>query len=158
MKLRVLAAAAVAAWSKTAAATTATVLPGVLDQPAEASVSSSASAATSCGGPEWSGPPGVPNPGFIKSAGDRLVSNSATGIPLAVGYTQISVDCVPGTLSLQASVDQTHWKTLTSQHETTTAPAGVGGTCLPGTWSYQGFYATDDATFKGASPQKQLSC
>jgi hypothetical protein len=48
MRLRALTAAAVAAWSKTAAATTAAVLPGVLEHPAGASVRSSTSQATYC--------------------------------------------------------------------------------------------------------------
>jgi hypothetical protein len=141
MKLRVLAAAAVAAWSKTAAATTASVLPGVLEQPAEASVSSSTAAATSCTDFSWAGP-------SIALNGD-----------VDVAFKSNSTGCFPGTLSLQASVDQTHWKTLTSLHETNMIPGGqfIFSPPLSGTWWYEGKYVTDDGTFKGTSSQVQFT-
>jgi len=142
MRFRVLAAAAVAAWSKTAAATTATVLPGVLDQTAEASVSSSAPAATTC-------------------TGFTVLGPNLGGTPQQVSVTTFKgsapAACVPGTASLQASIDQTQWKTLDSQH--TSGWILVSHTCLPGTWSYRGFYVTDDHAFKGTiTPQEQFTC
>jgi hypothetical protein len=139
MRLRVLTAAVVAAWSKTAAATTAAVLPGVVEQPATASVSRSTSATTSCTDPEWFGP-------------DLTISGSPS-----VTFKSSSGGCFPGTLSLQASLDQSHWKTLTSRHETATDDEAVSHPCLSGTWWYQGQYATDDGTFKGTSPQAQFT-
>ena len=142
MKLRVLAAAAVAAWSKTAAATTATVLPGVLDQPAGASVSSSASAATARTDVFFNGPR---DSGLVPPVDVSVRFKGASG-------------CFPGTLSLQASMDQTHWKTLASQH-TEMNDVSVDHTCLSGTWSYRGFYVTDDHAFKGTiTPQEQFTC
>jgi len=143
MRVRALAAAAVAAWSKTAVATTAAVLPGVLEQPAGASVRSSVSDATSCPGPAW-------------------VDPGKTGSPalnVEVGYKSISNNCIPGTLSMQASSDGTHWKTLASEHETTaTFLTFVDHACLPGPWDYRGFYVTDDHTFKGTSPVSHFTC
>jgi hypothetical protein len=164
MRLRVLAAAAVAAWSKTAAPTTGSVLPGVVEQPATAAVTSATAQATACTAPQWSGPTLEPG------AGNKIILPPA----IVVGYTSISAACIPGTLSLQDSVDQTHWNTLTdsmtttcitagcSQHETTTSPASVGVVgflCTQGLsrW-YRGVYVTDDHTFKGTSPQAQFSC
>jgi hypothetical protein len=147
MKLRVLTAAAVAAWSKTAAATTASVLPGVLDHPAGASVSSTAAAATPCGlvmvAPSLSG---VPQPGIP--------------VNVSAGYHDANAGCFPGQLSLQASQDQTQWKTLASQHDDTMVPAGViSAPCLtPGTWWYQARYVTDDNTFQKSTSPVQFTC
>lgn len=140
MRLRVLTAAVVAAWSKTAAATTAAVLPGVLEQPAGASVTSSAPAATSC---DTLGP-------YSRSSG---------------GIRQVSVDykgdnsCTSGTMSLQFSANQTDWKTLASQHENSAAFNVLSAPCVSGNWWYRGFYVTDDGTFKGTiTPQEQITC
>jgi hypothetical protein len=139
MRLRVLTAAVVAAWSKTAAATTATVLPGVVEQPATASVTSSTSAVTTCGTFNWVGP--------------DLANGSVN-----VTFKSDDPNCL-GTLSLQASVDQSHWKTLASQHAGYyTGGAAVSYTCLSGTWWYQGQFVSDDHTFKSTSPQAQFTC
>jgi hypothetical protein len=148
MKLRVLAAAAVAAWSKTAAATTATVLPGVLDQPAGASVITATPQPTSCtSGPLWDGPHFAPNTGF--------------GLPDSV-YVNADLafkgGCLPGTAFLQASLDQSRWKTLDTEPATTEQTVTPLAPCLAGTWWYRGLYVTDDHTFKGFSPVAQFTC
>jgi len=149
MKLRVLAAAAVAAWSKTAAATTATVLPGVLDQPAGASAITATSQATSCpNGPVWSGPfHGPPT------------TNTVT-FSVAVSFKSGGMldDCRPGTASVQTSVDQTNWKTLDTQHTTQSPRVELAAPCQTGTWWYRGSYVTDDQSFKGNSNPVALSC
>ena len=63
-----------------------------------------------------------------------------------------SVVCSPGTVSLQASLDHTHWKTIASAHTTRElGGATVTHDCLPGTWWYQGQYSTDDLTYKGGT-------
>jgi hypothetical protein len=156
MKLRVLAAAAVAAWSKTAAATTASVLPGVLDQPAGASVIGATPQVTSCPtGPRWDGPNFAPNTGF--GLPDSVVVKADLGLGFKSG------DCSPGTAFLQASVDQSQWKTLDTQHATQT-PQFTDQTlspfapCLAGTWWYRGLYVTDDHSFKGTSQVAEFKC
>jgi hypothetical protein len=70
--------------------------------------------------------------------------------------------CKPGTLSLQASVDHSHWKTLSQRHESSWGlenadlygpvwgPAAIHP-CLSGTWWYQGYYAADDGSYKGGT-------
>lgn len=55
---------------------------------------------------------------------------------------------VPGTLSLQASVDGSHWKTLTQTH---TPDTNASHACLEGVWWYRGFYVADDGSFKGGT-------
>jgi len=143
MRFRVLTAAVVAAWSKTATATTASVLPDVMDQPAGASVNSSTAAASSCSDVD------SPFGPFYSPAGIREVD---------VFYKNSGSGCSPGTLSLQGSVDQTHWKTLASQHETTAQFEFLGAPCaFPDGW-YQGVYVTDDHTFKSTSPPTEISC
>lgn len=65
---------------------------------------------------------------------------------------------VPGTLSLQASVDGSHWKTLAQTH---TPDMTVSHACLEGVWSYRGFYVADDGSFKGGTDDvepRQFSC
>ena len=61
---------------------------------------------------------------------------------------------VPGTLSLQASGDHTHWKTLAQTHESYWSkftPSSVDHQCLSGTSWYQGYFVADDGSFKGGT-------
>jgi hypothetical protein len=143
MKVRVLAAAAVAVWSKTAAATTAAVLPGMV-KPVSASVGNTASAAWASAGTEASA---ATSCGFWD---DMVYPPPGT---VEVAFKSRGTGCVPGTLSLQASSDGTHWKTIASEHETTTELAYVSHACLQGAWLYQGQYTTDDQSFKSTSPR-----
>lgn len=151
MRLRVLAAAAVAAWSKTAAATTASVLPGVLEQPAGASEIKTTSAATSC--PVWGGPHIVPGLFGLPTNTVSLRAQLAGGF----GKNGGGFYCLPGTASLQASPDQSQWKSLDTQHATS-ASVTLEAPCQPGTWWYRGFYVPDDHSFKSNSNPVALSC
>jgi hypothetical protein len=61
-------------------------------------------------------------------------------------------------VTLEASKDQTHWKTLDTAHASLRDPdsggagyAGVSADCLHGTWWYRGYFVTDDGSFKGGS-------
>jgi len=64
--------------------------------------------------------------------------------------------CSPGTASLQASVDQTQWKSLDIQH--TTTAVSLEAPCQTGTWWYRGSYVTDDHSFKGNTNPVAISC
>jgi hypothetical protein len=76
-----------------------------------------------------------------------------------VGYNKsMGASCVlAGTLSEQYSADGTHWKTLTSQHETTGTSADLQQPLLSGTYWYRGFFATDDGTYNGGSDAVQFT-
>jgi len=58
---------------------------------------------------------------------------------------------VPGTLSLQASGDHTHWKTLAQTHQSSWSFDFVAHECLSGTSWYQGYFVADDGSFKGGT-------
>jgi hypothetical protein len=58
---------------------------------------------------------------------------------------------VPGTLSLQASGDHSHWKTLAQTHQSSWSFDSVGHECLSGTSWYQGYFVADDGSFKGGT-------
>src|SRR5215216_2451755 len=47
---------------------------------------------------------------------------------------------VPGTLSLQASGDHSHWKTLAQTHQSSWSFDSVAHECLSGTSWYQGYF------------------
>ncbi len=59
--------------------------------------------------------------------------------------------CASGTLSVQASADHSHWKTIAERHQDSWSGQSVTGQCLSGTWWYQGYYVTDDGSFKGGT-------
>jgi len=149
MKLRVLTAAAVAAWSKTAAATTASVLPGVLDQPAGASVIQATPQASSCpSGPGWEGPQYAPANNSVVLKADLF----------AVGFKGGGADCRPGTASLQWSFAPSQWKSIDTQHATTETSLTLAAQCRGGTWLYRGSFVTDDLSFSGNSNPVAISC
>jgi hypothetical protein len=59
-------------------------------------------------------------------------------------------DCPSGTLSLQATSDGSHWKSLGSKHIDVSVPSTltiVSDACLVGTWTYQSSYVADDGTY-----------
>jgi hypothetical protein len=59
---------------------------------------------------------------------------------------------LPGTLSLQASVDHSHWKTLNQTHQSSwTKDSPLAHQCLAGAWSYQGYFVADDGSFAGGT-------
>jgi hypothetical protein len=60
--------------------------------------------------------------------------------------------CKPGTLSLQSSVDHSHWKTLAQTHQTSWSyETVVSHQCLTGTSWYQSYFVADDGSFKGGT-------
>src|SRR6266498_3007784 len=54
---------------------------------------------------------------------------------------------VPGTLSLQASGDHSHWKTLAQTHRSSWWAEFVSHQCLSGTSWYQGYFVAHDGSF-----------
>jgi hypothetical protein len=58
---------------------------------------------------------------------------------------------VPGTLSLQASGDHSHWKTLAQTHQSSWSKSYVDHQCLSGTSWYQSYFVADDGSFKGGT-------
>jgi hypothetical protein len=133
---RLLAAAAVAGWSKTAA-----VAPWVLAQPAAAQTGTASPAAT-CAAPTQTA---------------DLVDVSKTATP----YVDFDVSSVgpltscPGTLFLEASPSaQGPWHVLGSQHTqispaTSFKHADVMSPCSDPFWFYRSVFVSDDHSFKG---------
>jgi hypothetical protein len=68
-----------------------------------------------------------------------------------MSLTSLEGCAVPGTLSLQASGDRSHWKTLAQIHRTDWLFTGVSHQCLSGTSWYQGYFVADDGSFKGGT-------
>ena len=78
------------------------------------------------------------------------------------GSAGVASSCeLPGTLSLQASVDHSHWKTLAQTHGSVWSfGAPVTAQCRSGTWWYQGYFVADDGSFKGGTDRfaTQFTC
>jgi hypothetical protein len=53
---------------------------------------------------------------------------------------------VPGTFSLQASADHSHWKALAQTHQSSWALTTLTHECLSGTSWYQGYFVADDGS------------
>lgn len=142
MRRRVIAATALAAWSKTVVATAAS--------PAVAAPSPVASTTVVAG-------PCVPGGSAMVALGPpELPATSppqvrVTGFPNH--YKNTTGECSPGALYLEASADRTHWKVLGNQHTTGTGyeSLAVQQGCLPGAWWYQGVYMKDDGSFKAGT-------
>jgi hypothetical protein len=93
--------------------------------------------------------------------GDEPITNvDGCGLqqPQLYGYTNTvstlifdKSGCKPGTFSLQASSDHSHWKTLAQTHQSSWSAEELTHECLAGTWWYQGYYVADDGSFKGGT-------
>ncbi len=144
MRTRTLATVAIAAWSKTALAAPALLADtnAVAETPPNPST-----LPPSCAG--------TPGGTLVQSGTDPAMIWTTTW---AKGD---SASCAPATLTLQASADGGHWKTLASAHtmgSTGNSFAYVQHSCLPGSWSYRTTYLTDDRSFKGTSATQQFKC
>ena len=151
MRARALAGIAVAAWSKTAMVASAAT-------PASASPEHHTSVTTTVPAP----PPVTPTcPG-----GPIISAPTASGIgsftTITGSSTTFKSTCPAATLSLDATFDNAHWKTIDSVHmAANTAPAVQSGTvshgCLPGSWTYRVLATADDGSYK-SSQRATFAC
>ncbi len=137
MRRRLLAAAAVAGWSKGIVG--AAVLPAVMEQPAGAAVVTTAE------------PPTVVLPSPACTPGPILFVPSlvqSPGQPAQVSVFVKGQSTCPGTLSLFVSSDGQTWgKTgIASQHVDPSHYQPVTGPCSPGTNWYKGRFVSDDGS------------
>jgi len=97
-------------------------------------------------------PPSTPAPDCTPGenvAGPALSGTDVVALTAApTGWK--SAHCQSGTLSLSATADGQHWKTLDSRRvEANTAGfVGVRHPCLEGAWTYEAKFVSDDSSYK----------
>ena len=155
MRTRALAAVVVVTWAKTSVAAPGAIAASTTDPPGTVQI------------PEhWRRPPVVsppPSPAPDCTPGELIVGPALSGsnvVALSSGPTGWkSAHCQSGTLSLGATADGQHWKALDSQRveSQTTGYGVVQHACLPGAWTYQVTFASDDRSYK-SSHSSSITC
>jgi hypothetical protein len=134
---RVLAAAAVAGWSKGIVG--AAVLPAVMEQPAGAAVTTAAPAAVVAATPACTPTPTLSGLSLVHSPGQ----------PARVSVYAKGPSSCPGTVSILVASEQGNWgksPVIASQHVNPGTYQPVSAQCLTGTLWYKGRFVSDDGS------------